>query len=353
MFADYLDGDENALPPDPTLNERPVIPEGIDMKEIGRRKHICFLTFAWLLFAIIIGMTRPLTDKKFEVDFSTPIIDVIDENDGWQQTLNNLPTWIQPDKSYRTRPSTRRLYDHKFFSLGYYRIKTEGRIYDHWYLGIFERWIPLPYFPVMHKQKTGFPGICIPPGLCAAHVLFSRKFRDDDLVTVLLAPVLLIFGAWQWTAWWTDMFKHTTMSMSALKHGRLHCFFLGPLSQRNWQGVLHQCFVFAHTIGDMHWIALLGNFYGACWITWFIMHLWKPNEGRASMGGTAGCTALLMYDCFMRPEVKRGFGLGIGPSIPLTTPQMMLVHMFMHWGAELVPPMAWGFMFYLFGRQHQ
>jgi len=340
MLADYIRGDENALPPDPVYDSILPPPPRID---IERWRRIGIKACAWLFLCFLFSQMRPLEDEygRFETNFAAQRLEIMENT--WTPILNLYPDYIQKDKSYNRRPSKRRFFDHHLFTLGYQEFKVDGRLYDHWYLGIFGTFIPLPYLPRMKNGKSGLFGLCIPPGVCSvAHIVYSKEFRDDDLVTLLIGPTILLFLLWQWPGWWTTMFKHTTFSIPNFKQGRWHILFLAPLSQRTWSSALHQLFVLGYAIGDTNSVALIMTYFGACFFTWLIMYIWKPNDNRASFGGSAGATALLVCDCFLRPHLTRGMGLPVGPSIPMSSKQMLVVHSFLHWGPELFPAACWG-----------
>eukprot|EP00397_Hematodinium_sp_SG-2012_P031525 GEMP01033479.1.p1 GENE.GEMP01033479.1~~GEMP01033479.1.p1 ORF type:complete len:432 (+),score=69.59 GEMP01033479.1:86-1297(+) len=309
----------------------------------GKRSHkFIFLFCGWVLLLSMVAQVRPLKTEWLRAGNEASMVD----------NLRTYFSFIVADKSYGRSPNKRRYHDHGIFTLGHHHIRASNRTYDHWYLGFAGQFIPLPYLPRMKKDKVGFVGMCLPPGVCVANIVYSKTLEANDMVTVLLGVTIVLFVLWQWPGYWSMLFKHTTFSVSNFKHGRLHTLFLAPLSQRHWAGALHQLFALANIIGNIDSLMLIFLYFGGCFVTWFVMLLWRPHESRASYGGATGCTALFVFDCLLRPREKRSIGLMVGPSMPMATWQALLVHGVLHFGPELIPPTIWSLLLYWHWIQH-
>jgi len=303
---------------------------------------------------------------------------------------------VLTDSSAECRVAWSRYVSHGPLALATVALKAgPKKLYEHRYLGLLGRWLPLPYLPQPGRGRGTYGvGACL-LGRCVCvsrHGLrpktlsskagkagkagkaagagepekegcWSFKGGKSAALNVMAVPNMVLFAMWQWPRNWPLLGGHATLSLANLGRGRLWVLLAAPFLHRSWgevfsSGVLLATAVDCFDRARVAFPVLLGLYLAGSWAAWLARTvLWRRllrNDASAfyeqEWGASGGLAALMVFLARARPEERFSFSLYVIPTpLTLSAWQSLFPHVIMNlymtrrsaWTEALAHAAAW------------
>jgi hypothetical protein len=269
--------------------------------------------------------------------------------------------------------------------------RLPAKVYWHRYMGVFGRWLPLPYLPQPGQKANSF-GIgfcmlshcaCFPDYWSKPSKTGTKKSKDagrgcwrfdggkSAAFKAMLAPMALLFYLWlKNPGLWKLLKLNCTLSMENIRGARFYVVFTAPFSHLAIGEVLTSAIFLASTIdafdrAGVSLVVFFLLFFGGGFASWLARDmLWhrllKGNPSAfymAEYGGASGLAAQLVFMAIAHPE-EQFFIFMYFATLPFALKAWMclLIHAVAAALTSCVPPMrvvvglgvAWVYGFFIF-----